>query len=84
MKARRTAYFLRLSRGFSAKSSQPSTINPMTTPMMANQVPILSMSCSHTPVKAVQKGAHLTRPALARRDALFPKQGRSARPTLRA
>jgi hypothetical protein len=56
----------------------------MTTPMMANQVPILSMSCSHTPVKAVQKGAHLTRPALARRDALFPKQGRSARPTLRA
>ncbi len=38
-------YFLRLPRGFSAKSNQPNTMNPMTTPMIANQVPSLSMGC---------------------------------------
>ena len=42
--AGRSRYFLRLSRGASAKSSQPSTTKPMATPIMANHVPSLSMS----------------------------------------
>ena len=51
-------YFLRLSFGFSAKSNHPSTTNPITTPMMANQVPSLSMSTnsSYTECSKRQSG----------------------------